>query len=70
MYRILLRHTYVVIFLQLFSLIGSFYLFRLIVFNTDKQMDKVKPAYPLSTSLKQGYKNSFYILHSGPRKPC
>ena len=34
MHRILLRHTYVVIFLQLFSLIGSFHLFPLIVFNT------------------------------------
>ena len=30
----LLRHTYVVIFLQLFSFIGSFHLFRLTVFNT------------------------------------
>ena len=34
MHRILLRHTYVVIFLQLFSLIGSFHLIQLIVFNT------------------------------------
>ena len=33
MHRILLRHTYVVIFLQLFSLIGSFHLIQLIVFN-------------------------------------
>ena len=34
MHRILLRHTYVVIFLQLFSLIDSFHLIRLIIFNT------------------------------------
>ena len=34
MHSILLPPTYVVIFLQLFSLIGSFRLIRLIVFNT------------------------------------
>ena len=34
MHHILLRHIYVVFFLQLFSLIGSFHLIRLIVFNT------------------------------------
>ena len=34
MHRILLRHTYVVIFLQLFSLICSLHLIWLIVFNT------------------------------------
>ena len=34
MHHILLRHTYVVIFLQLFSLIISFHLILLIVFNT------------------------------------
>ena len=34
MHRILLRHIYVVIFLQLFILIGSFHLLQLIVFNS------------------------------------
>ena len=47
MHRILLRHTYVVIFLKLFSLIGSF-----------GRTDKVNPVYPPPTSLGGGYKNS------------
>ena len=36
MYRILLRHTYVVIFLQLFSLIGSFHLIHMVPTGSDE----------------------------------